>query len=75
MLVVGMGCGDFFAALSGQRAGVTVVRSNLPLYLLSVSAGIGVMALYALIRPQFASNVWAAVTAALVGGVSQAFSP
>ncbi len=66
MLVVGMGGGDFFAALSGQRTGVPVVRSGLPLYLLSVSAGIGVMVLYALIRPQLASTVWAGLTAGLM---------
>lgn len=66
ILVVSAVGGDFFAALSGQRVGVPVVQSNLPLYLLSVSAGIGVMALYVLIRPQLASNGGAAVTAGLV---------
>jgi len=65
IVVVSVGGGDFFAAISERMAGAPVVGSHLALYLLSVAAGVWVMWLYVLIRPQINSNVRAAVVAGL----------
>jgi len=65
IVLVSVGGGDFFAAISERMDGAPPADSHLTLYLLSVAAGVWVMWVYASIRPQIDSNVRAAVVAGL----------
>jgi hypothetical protein len=64
--VVSVGGGDLFAAVSERLGGAPVASSSLTLYLLSLAAGVWVMWVYALIRPQLRSDVQAAFIAGLM---------
>lgn len=64
--VVSVAGADLFAAVSERLGGAPVGPSGLTLYLLSLAAGVWVMWVYALIRPQLRSDVRAALVAGLM---------